>query len=190
MEPNQPTPAATITQAPMPSSVFVIRRHPIGLVFIYLQAFFALAAIVLLAFLVVPSTTGHLSNTAMDTIDAVALLFVGFMGIILMVATIVYRRNQLIVTDHDIEEINQRSLVARKVSRLELNDVEDVAAEQKGILQTMFGYGTLTVETAGAIDNFVFTYCPHPGQYSQRILEARARYISALPAPQTPQPTP
>jgi hypothetical protein len=54
--------------------------------------------------------------------------------------------------------------------------VEDVSAEQKGFLPTFFNYGTLVVQTAGEMENFVFPYCPNPNKYADRILDARQAY--------------
>ena len=50
--------------------------------------------------------------------------------------------------------------------------------DRKGFFSTMFDYGTLTIETAGAVDNFVLTYCPHPDHYAKEILEARQKVRS------------
>jgi uncharacterized membrane protein YdbT with pleckstrin-like domain len=74
-------------------------------------------------------------------------------------------------------QIIQRSLFNKKVSRLSMSNVEDVNAEQKGIIASMLGYGTLTVQTAGEEDNFVFSFCPNPNFYAEKILEARQAYV-------------
>jgi hypothetical protein len=47
-------------------------------------------------------------------------------------------------------------------------------------LQTIFNYGTLTVETAGEMRNFVFPYCPNPNKYADQILDARQAYADKL----------
>jgi hypothetical protein len=59
-------------------------------------------------------------------------------------------------------------------------NVEDVTAEQKGILATIFGYGTLMVQTAGERENFTFYYCPDPNTYASRIIEAHQTYVEDL----------
>jgi hypothetical protein len=71
-------------------------------------------------------------------------------------------------------------LFIRKVSRLSMANVEDVTAEQRGILATIFNYGTLTIQTAGTMENFIFTYCPRPNDFAHRVLEARQAYALSL----------
>jgi uncharacterized membrane protein YdbT with pleckstrin-like domain len=83
----------------------------------------------------------------------------------------------LLVTDMNLVQILQKGLFVRKVSRLSMSNVEDVTAEQKGILPTIFNYGTLTVQTAGEMENFVFPYCPNPNKYADRILDARQAFV-------------
>ena len=61
-----------------------------------------------------------------------------------------------------------------------MSNVEDVSAEERGILSTVFDYGTIVVQTAGALENFIFPYCPQPSKYADQIIEARQRYARAL----------
>jgi uncharacterized membrane protein YdbT with pleckstrin-like domain len=77
-------------------------------------------------------------------------------------------------------QIIQKSLFIRKISRLSFSNVEDVTAEQRGILASIFNYGTLLIQTAGTEDNFEFKYCPTPNKYADEIIEARQRYARSL----------
>jgi hypothetical protein len=61
-----------------------------------------------------------------------------------------------------------------------MSNVEDVNEEQRGVLASIFNYGTLTVETAGARENFVFTLCPNPAGLADRIIEARQAYAKSV----------
>ena len=74
----------------------------------------------------------------------------------------------------------QKTLFNRKVSRLSMSNVEDVNEEQRGIISSLFNYGTLTVQTAGTEDNFVFTLCPDPTKLADKIIEARQAYARSL----------
>jgi uncharacterized membrane protein YdbT with pleckstrin-like domain len=73
----------------------------------------------------------------------------------------------------------QKTLFNRKVSRLSMSNVEDVNEEQRGIIASIFNYGTLTVQTAGTEDNFIFTMCPNPAQLADKIIEARQAYAKS-----------
>jgi hypothetical protein len=57
-----------------------------------------------------------------------------------------------------------------------MSNVEDVNVQENGFLPTILNFGTLTVETAGEEDNFIFPMCPSPNHYAEIILEARQKY--------------
>jgi hypothetical protein len=93
-----------------------------------------------------------------------------------------------VVTSDSLTQISQTSLFNRQSSQLALVNIEDVTAEQNGILAHMFNYGVIRVETAGERSKFVFTYCPNPNFYAQQILQAREALGPTSHHPQAPQP--
>jgi uncharacterized membrane protein YdbT with pleckstrin-like domain len=160
--------------------VTVIHRSIIGLVYIYLFALSAVVALLALAVLAFPSIFSSLSVNSNMLLFAALVFSIALIFFILFIATYVYRQSKLIVTDQNLIQILQNGLFSRKVSRLSVSNVEDVSADQHGILQTLFIYGTLTVETAGEMKNFVFPYCPNPNKYADQILDARQAYADRL----------
>jgi len=162
------------------SIVTVIHRSVIGLIFIYLEAFGAVAALLALAVLAFPDLFNSLSANSNALLFAAFVFAVTLLFLILFIATYVYRQSKLIVTNQNLIQILQAGLFSRKVSRLSVSNVEDVTANQHGILQTIFNYGTLIVETAGEMKNFIFPYCPNPNKYSDQILDARQAYADRL----------
>jgi uncharacterized membrane protein YdbT with pleckstrin-like domain len=160
--------------------VTVVHRSIIGLVYIYLFALSAVIALLALAVLAFPSIFSSLSVNSNMLLFAAMVFSIALIFFILFIATYVYRQSKLIVTDQNLIQILQNGLFSRKVSRLSVSNVEDVSADQHGILQTLFIYGTLTVETAGEMKNFVFPYCPNPNKYADQILDARQAYANRL----------
>lgn len=55
-----------------------------------------------------------------------------------------------IITDQRIVDIDQRSVFSREVSETALANIQDVTYKVEGILATVFNYGTVEVQTAGA----------------------------------------
>jgi len=53
------------------------------------------------------------------------------------------------ITNHRIMSVDQQGFFDRKVSSLHLNRIQDVMTEIEGLFGELFGYGTLSVETAG-----------------------------------------
>jgi uncharacterized membrane protein YdbT with pleckstrin-like domain len=156
--------------------VTIVHRSIIGIVFIYLEAFAAVAALLALFFLAFPDIFSGLSSQSSMLVAAGAVFALALLFFILFIATYIYRQSELLVTDRNLVQIMQKGLFVRKVSRLSISNVEDVSAEQKGFLPTFFNYGTLIVQTAGEMENFVFPYCPNPNTYADRILDARQAY--------------
>lgn len=148
--------------------VVSVRKHIFGLVVLYVQAIFGLLAGVLLIVFLLPSIVGKGANVY--AIASLALLLaITVIAVVLIVATIVYKRSQLIVTTKNITQVYQVGLFNRKISQLSLADVEDVSAEQKGVFPTIFNFGTLYVETAGEQANFHFDFCPNPNAVAKEV---------------------
>ncbi|OVE78800.1 hypothetical protein BVY00_01940 [bacterium G20] len=158
----------------------VVRRHPIGIFGIYLETLIGLLVVTGLLFAVAPDFFNGLSSQAYQIMVAVIVLGLAILVFFLFVATYVYRQCRLLITNRSLVQILQKSLFIRKVSRLSFSNVEDVTAEQRGILASILNYGTLLIQTAGTEDNFEFKYCPRPNRYADQIIEARQRYARSL----------
>lgn len=159
--------------------ITVVKRSVMGLVGIYLVAFLAVAAITTLLVVLSPSTFKTSNSDISGSLSAVILVSAILLVLILFTATHIYRQSQLMVTDRSLVQVMQKTLFNRKVSRLSMSNVEDVNEEQRGLISSLFNYGTLTVQTAGTEDNFIFTMCPSPAQLADKILECRQAYAKA-----------
>ncbi len=158
-----------------------VRRHPIGLFFIYIQAFFALGLAMVLIFGFLGDALGFIGQEGSSGAQAVAYLFAaisaGLVILYLLLATRIYLASQLIVTNDNVTQVMQVGLFDRKVSEISMENVEDVTAQQKGILPTIFNYGRLHIETAGEQNNYNFIYCPNPNAYAKAIQDARVTFL-------------
>jgi uncharacterized membrane protein YdbT with pleckstrin-like domain len=165
---------------PGESIVTVIHRSLIGLVGIYLVAIAAVVAIFVLLLAISPDTFNTEDATISPTLSAIIVLGAVFLVLVLFTATYIYRQSRLILTNRSLLQIIQKSLFIRKASRLSYSNVEDVSAEQRGILASIFGYGTLMIQTAGERDNFDFSLCPNPNALADRIIEERQKYADSI----------
>ncbi len=157
-----------------------VRRHPIGLFFIYLQVLVGLGLSFILIFAFLPDllkvlSVSTASGNAVAGFFAVFTAMLGFIFIIL--ATRIYQTSQLIITTENVTQIIQVGLFHRKVSEVSMGNVEDVTAHQKGVFQTIFNYGRVHIETAGEQNNYDFIYCPNPNAYAKAIQDARVEFI-------------
>lgn len=156
-----------------------VKRHPIGLVGIVLTgAFIFVFTLVLLFFLAGNQEAVGLQLQNSSTILAVvASVFVILVVLATIIAVTIYKINELIVTNESIILIHQAGLFDRKISQLGLEKIEDVTSQQSGIFPHMFNYGTLTIETAGEMSNFVFPYAPNPNFTAKQIIEANEQFM-------------
>lgn len=155
----------------------IVRKHPFGIITMYLQALFGIVVSLSLAFFLLPSVLPD-KDAALTIASVFAIAAVLFAVVIMSIATIIYRQSHIIITDKNITQVLQGGLFQRKVSQLSMPNVEDVTSEQKGIFASLFNFGILKIETAGEQANFHFLYCPRPNYYAKIILEAREKFIS------------
>ncbi len=155
-----------------------IKRHPFGLVSAYVAGLFAVVlAIVLGAYAPhFAEQNNYDGDIASIALAVVLIVTVGVAGI-LAIATYVYWQNRWIVTDDSITQVTQNSLLARRVSQLSMENLEDITVDQHGIIQTMFNFGTLKAETAGEHSKFFFLFCPDPNTYARKILEVHETFL-------------
>ena len=155
----------------------VVYQHPFGIIFIYAATLICLTVGLLGTSVLLPELLGQ---TTFGYAIVVALSIVAslLVGILLVMATIVYRQSKLTVTDRNVVQVIQKGLLIRKVSQLSLANIEDVSSEQRGIFSTMFNFGVLVVETAGDQANFSFNFCPNPHRVAKIILEAKDDFLS------------
>jgi hypothetical protein len=170
-----------------------VKRHPIGIFAIYITMGFILIVAAILVFVLLPAITSSSSGGA-DSVGQIGTY--GFALLVLvsavygLIATIVYWGNRWVVTSDSLTQITQTSLFHRESAQLSLAHIEDVTAEQNGIMTHIFNYGVLKVETAGHLEKFMFLYCPNPNYYATQILHARETYEMHMHGTENKTPPP
>lgn len=149
-------------------TVLVIRRHP----------FFIIIKVIVFVFLAVLPAAVYIcfsSEIAGRGFSRLALLFLVFWYIILWLGLFyslaMYALDVWIVTDRRIIDSKQRGFWNRTVSELHINRVQDTSVETKGLIQTIFKFGDLQVQTAGADEKFRFLQIPHPERVKDQIMK-------------------
>lgn len=158
-----------------------IHKHPLGIILLYIQATVGLIVAVGLGYFLLPVVVGN-TDDAFFYGNLFAAVSITLAFLVMLIATFIFKQNRLILTDRNITQILQFGLFNRKVSQLNMNNVEDVTAVQDGFLPTIFNYGTLKIETAGEQVNFHFTFCPNAGYHAKVILDARERILGQMDA--------
>lgn len=160
--------------------LIVVHRHLIGLVFIILGGVVGIVALSALLFVVSPDALNDLSKQSNRALIGGVVFAIAILILVVFVAVYVYRQSRIVLTDQSVVQVLQKSLFSSQISRLSMSNVEDVTGQQKGVLANLFGYGTLIIQTAGEMDNFIFPTCPDPNEVAHEILEARQAYAQSL----------
>ena len=94
-----------------------------------------------------------------------------------------YFLDQWIVTNERIIDINQKTFWYRDVSSLFLDRVQNVETETGGFFGTLFGFGTVSIESAGAeIGKVRMAGLSHPNTVRDTILKEVGKLHKQAPA--------
>jgi hypothetical protein len=75
-----------------------------------------------------------------------------------------YNNDLWVITDQRIVDSLRRHWFHHRMASADLVDVEDIAVQREGLLPTMFNYGDLRCQTAGALPNFILAGIPKPAE--------------------------
>lgn len=79
--------------------------------------------------------------------------------------------NVYIVTDKRIVDIDFWGLLYKNVSEATYANIEDVTYSTGGVLQTMFNFGSITIQTAAEQREFEFDGVPNPAEVYDKITD-------------------
>ncbi len=68
------------------------------------------------------------------------------------------------MTNERIVDIDFVNLLHKDIAETQLERVQDISYNTKGILATMFNFGDVTIQTAGEVPNFIFERVPKPSE--------------------------
>lgn len=83
----------------------------------------------------------------------------------------IYLLDTWIVTNERILDIEQKGFFYRTVSELDLSRVQDISVKTSGLIQTIFDYGDIEIQSAGALNKFKFSQVGHPNIIKDRIMK-------------------
>lgn len=96
--------------------------------------------------------------------------YLGFLLIIFHTLTI-YTLSTVLITDQRIIDSDQHGLFDRKIAELHNHRIQDVSTHTTGILETLLGYGDVTVQTAASEKQFTFHKMPKPNKVKDSIMQ-------------------
>jgi hypothetical protein len=147
--------------------VIDVTRSIMGIVYIWLVALVAFAAIVSIAVLIAQTSPDDLKDN---------IAIAGFIGALAAFAggaigTYVYRMNYFVVTNERIFARMQYAPFSYRKQTIEIEHIEDCSLRQGGILPTIFGYATIRLSTVGNEHTYEFTFVNRPKEQLDTINE-------------------
>jgi uncharacterized membrane protein YdbT with pleckstrin-like domain len=163
----------TITSLrPQEGVALYLRRHWF-IIFKNIILFFILAILPLSFFLIFSASIAGWLET--DLSAALIILSVSFYYLYLCLFLLFrwtdYYLDVWVVTNKRIVNREQNGLFNRVISEQELDRVQDVTGEEKGLLQTFLHFGNVYIQTAGTQERFLFEEVPHPFEVAKKIIQ-------------------
>lgn len=88
-----------------------------------------------------------------------------------------WRNDKFLVTDRYVIDIDRKPFgFGESRKQAELGNVQNVNAERPGLFATLFNYGYVYIETAGAAADITFERVSNPNQVQADIFEGRERF--------------
>lgn len=107
----------------------------------------------------------------LETFEFFFSLWVLVLWTLMFVRYVDFSLDQWVLTNERLIDIDQKGFFNRQVSTLHLDAVQDITIESKGLFQTMFNLGTITVQTAATEREFIIRDIPNPEQVKFSISE-------------------
>lgn len=151
----------------------LVRRHWITNV-IWMASVLCLAILPLFTPIILSFFPSFIEFSPSTIVSALSLYYLSLFGYTLLKFAEWYFHVGLI-TDKRLVDIDMPNILARNVAETEIQSVEDVTYIQKGLLQSIFHYGDVLVQTEAVMANFEFDRVPYPSEVAEVVSQlARA----------------
>ena len=92
-----------------------------------------------------------------------------------------WRNDTFQLTDRYVVDIDRQPFgFGESRKQAELNNVQNISSDRPGLLPTLFNYGNVIIETAGATADIVFENVTHPNRIQSEIFRRRDQYRQVL----------
>ena len=91
--------------------------------------------------------------------------------VFLFAAFLDYYLDTWIITNDRFLNIEREGVFARTMSEVDLYRIQDTTSEIKGIIPSLFGYGSVYIQTAGRTKRFEMEQIPNPHKIRKLIMD-------------------
>lgn len=152
--------------------ILTVRRHPITFLPNIALFLFLITFPWLLFFVLRMASPDLFLTQVMAVVTTLTVSMVYLFALVLFLTNFVdYYLDVWLITNERLIDIAQKGLFARTVAETRFYLIQDVTTEVKGFIPTVFGYGNVYVQTAGATQRFALKEVPNPYTLARRIME-------------------
>jgi uncharacterized membrane protein YdbT with pleckstrin-like domain len=155
----------------------IVHRHwfniAIQFVSVIMMAVFLIAASVLASTFIPILQERNFGNLALF-VESMLAIFIWIYGFFVWID---YYFDIWIITDERIINIEQKGLFVRDMSEVKYSRIQDVTAEEKGLIATMLDYGDVYIQTAAETERFIFRKIPNPYGIKDMIMNMQKEQI-------------
>jgi hypothetical protein len=139
-----------------------IRRSRLGLVLIWSLVIVALVVLTVLFIMSRQAGALGLGDAGRTSLSNVILMLYVAAVLIGWVNAIVWKGNELIVTNKRVLQKTTLALFAQSFNVIDLKMIEDVSLKREGILSYLFHFGTIRMATVGDETTYTMKYVDTP----------------------------
>jgi len=144
--------------------ISAVRRHPIGLVLPVgiTGLLIAIVASLIINYPLMAPSLGLMNVPTHESIILTGSLFIILVLLGGYAAVWIYLNNKFFLTNESVIQEIQHSLFSRHEQTVSLANIEDASYVQRGILQSIFNYGSIRLSTEGDETTYRFYYVANP----------------------------
>ncbi len=153
--------------------ICVCRRHPITFLPYIIFFVLLLAAPFGLYLLIAQSSLIQYFQSQTGFILAILGASIYYLSCYLFFYTqfVTFHLDLWIVTNDRLFDMEQKTLFSRTISEVDLYQIQDATSEVHGLFPSVFNYGNITLQTAGAVPKFLFRNVSNPNHLREQILK-------------------
>jgi len=92
---------------------------------------------------------------------------------------IIWAKNTFIVTNKRVIDVDQHGFFSKTVSECNYDKIQDVSYSIKGLLATLFHFGSIKIQTAGNVANLELDYLKDPAFVQELITDQQRGALSS-----------
>lgn len=166
------------TQQGQEKIFLLIRKHWFNYMMFFFVTFLSFLPIIVFAVYVYSNSVILSSDTIVIMVIIFSAFFL-FMMAIQLYGFVDYYLDIYIVTDQRLVDISQLGLFRRRISELQIRQVQDVSAHVEGVFSTLLHFGDVYIQTAAERENFIFQSVPHPYTVAKQIVDLHEKDVES-----------